>query len=201
MTDDAVAIEVARGTAIAHHIRELAALRIAVFREWPYLYDGDDAYEAAYLANYAESPNAIVVVARSRNRVIGAATAMPLLAHAPDVIEPLQRAGFRGEDVYYFGESVLDPAWRGRGIGHAFFDRREATGIELGLPVFAFCAVVRTQSHPRRPNHPHDLAAFWRKRGFQMRPDIVGAMRWKDIDDAPGTDSAKPMQFWVKDRR
>lgn len=201
MTSAAIAIDVVRGSAIAAHIGELAALRIAVFREWPYLYDGDNAYEANYLAEYAASPDAIVVLARAADRVIGASTAMPLLAHGDDVIAPLHRAGYRSQDVYYFGESVLDPAWRGRGIGHAFFDRREAVGVELGFPIFAFCAVVRPVTHSRRPAQSRDLSAFWRKRGFQLRSDICGTMRWKDLDDAPGHDSAKPMQFWIKDRR
>lgn len=201
MTDEAIAINVVRGRAIAGHIDEIAALRIAVFREWPYLYDGDRAYEANYLAEYAASPDAIVVLARAGDRVIGASTAMPLLAHGADVIAPLQSAGYRGDDVYYFGESVLDSTWRGRGIGNTFFDHREAIGAKLGFPILAFCAVVRPAAHPRRPAQARDLSAFWRKRGFQLRSDICGTMRWKDLDDAPGQDSAKAMQFWLKDRR
>ena len=195
-----IAIEVVRGAAIAPHIDELAALRISVFREWPYLYDGDHEYEAAYLADYASSSDAVVVLARVGGRVIGAATAMPLLAHAREVIAPLVDAGYRAEDVYYFGESVLEPAWRGRGIGHAFFDHREAIGAEVNLPVFAFCAVMRPTDHPRRPARARDLTGFWRRRGYQPRPDICGTMRWKDLDDAPGLDSEKPMQFWLKER-
>ena len=35
---------------IQAHVDELAALRIRVFRDFPYLYDGDLDYERAYLA-------------------------------------------------------------------------------------------------------------------------------------------------------
>lgn len=198
---DSIAIDVVRGAAIAPHIGELAALRIQVFRDWPYLYDGDLGYEATYLAEYASSDDAIVVLARAGNHVIGAATAMPLLSHSQEVIGPIRDAGYRAEDVYYFGESVLDVGWRGRGIGHAFFDHREAIGAALNLPIFAFCAVVRPVDHPRRPASPRDLNEFWRKRGFHPRPDVCGSMRWKDLDDLPGQDSAKRMQFWLKERR
>ena len=197
---DPITIGVVRGAAIAPHIGELAALRISVFREWPYLYDGDQAYEAKYLADYASSRDAVVVLARVGARVVGAATAMPLLAHTPEVIAPLVHAGYRAEDVYYFGESVLDPAWRGQGIGHAFFGRREAIGAEVNLHVFAFCAVVRPSQHPRRPASARDLSGFWYRRGYQPRPEICGTMRWKDLDDPPGHDSEKPMQFWLKER-
>ena len=43
---------------------DVARLRIDVFREWPYLYDGDLGYERGYLAAYRDSAEAIVVGAR-----------------------------------------------------------------------------------------------------------------------------------------
>jgi len=48
MTD---AIEIVRvtGADLERWISELARLRIRVFRDWPYLYDGDADYEARYL--------------------------------------------------------------------------------------------------------------------------------------------------------
>ncbi|HLL24828.1 MAG TPA: GNAT family N-acetyltransferase, partial [Kofleriaceae bacterium] len=58
-----VGVERVVGDAIGPYLPALAALRIRVFREWPYLYDGSLAYEEAYLASYV-SPDAIVVLAR-----------------------------------------------------------------------------------------------------------------------------------------
>ena len=37
----------------------LAAQRIRVFREFPYLYDGDVGYEREYLATYVHSPRSL----------------------------------------------------------------------------------------------------------------------------------------------
>ena len=37
---------------------DVAALRIAVFRDWPYLYDGDPDYERRYLATDPGLPQA-----------------------------------------------------------------------------------------------------------------------------------------------
>ena len=37
------------GNAVGEVLDDLARLRIAVFRDWPYLYDGDVAYERDYL--------------------------------------------------------------------------------------------------------------------------------------------------------
>ena len=40
-----IATRILTGDAVAGALDDLARLRIAVFRDWPYLYDGDVAYE------------------------------------------------------------------------------------------------------------------------------------------------------------
>ena len=46
------------GGELSAALDDLAALRIAVFADWPYLYDGDAAYEADYLREFAAAPDA-----------------------------------------------------------------------------------------------------------------------------------------------
>ena len=187
------------GAEIEPHLSDLAALRIEVFREFPYLYEGTLEYEARYLHSYAASPSSVVVIARDADLVVGASTAMPLREHTEDLVPTLSRAGYDPEKVYYFGESVLRASYRGRGIGHAFFDQREARARELGFTVTTFCAVERPLDHPRRPPGyvPHD--AFWTKRGYTKRPDLRVEFAWRDLDEAE--ESPKPMVFWVKELR
>ena len=43
-------IRLLHGAAIAPYIDDLARLRLSVFREFPYLYDGTPEYEADHLA-------------------------------------------------------------------------------------------------------------------------------------------------------
>lgn len=184
------------GAAIIDSLFAVAALRIAVFREYPYLYEGTLAYEEGYLAGYAASPHSLVVVARDGDTVVGAATAMPL-ALAEEAAAPLAAAGHDPAGVYYFGESVLLPAYRGRGIGHQFFDHREAAARRFGFALAAFCAVVRPGDHPARPPGyaPHDL--FWTKRGFTRRPDLVAHFSWLDVGER--VETPKPLVFWTKE--
>jgi GNAT superfamily N-acetyltransferase len=139
----------------------------------------------------------VVALALDGDRVVGAATALPLRDHEEGLVPQLAAAGFDPDRVYYFGESVLRASYRGRGLGHAFFDVREAAARQHGFTVAAFCAVQRPADHPRKPAGyvPHD--AFWRKRGFQPRPDIVSTFEWQDLDET--TESPKPMMFWVKE--
>ncbi|HVK76462.1 MAG TPA: GNAT family N-acetyltransferase [Kofleriaceae bacterium] len=193
--DDDLRVEAFTGDAARRYLPAVAALRIEVFREWPYLYDGTLAYEERYLAGYA-ADDALIAIAFAGDRVVGAATAMPLVGHSDDVVPPLAAAGFDPATVCYFGESVLSAAYRGRGLGHRFFDEREAFARARGHRVAAFCAVARPDDHPARPAGYVPLDRFWTKRGFVRRPDIVGSMAWQDLGDAEET--AKPMVFWVK---
>jgi GNAT superfamily N-acetyltransferase len=194
--DSGVRVQTLSGVAVAPYLDALAALRIEVFREFPYLYEGTAEYESRYLRAYADSPRSVVALALDGDQVVGAATALPLRDHS-EVAPELTAAGFDPERVYYFGESVLRGSYRGRGIGHAFFDAREAAARNHGFPVAAFCAIQRPADHPRKPADylPHDV--FWKKRGFVPRPDIVSTFEWRDLDEA--SESPKPMMFWIKE--
>jgi GNAT superfamily N-acetyltransferase len=177
-------------------IDDVARLRIEVFREFPYLYDGTVEAEREYLRGYLTSAENLVVVADEGGHVVGVSTAMPLALHSDAVVPPLEAAGFPKETVYYFGESVLDARYRGRGLGHAFFDHREAAAARFGYRTTSFCAVVRPDDHPARPSGyvPHD--AFWSKRGYRKRPDVVCSFGWKELGEAAET--PHDMVFWIR---
>ncbi len=182
--------------ALASHLDALADLRIAVFRAWPYLYAGDREYERSYLRPYAESAEVIVVGAFDGDRLVGAATGTPLEDHAAEFAEPFGAAGLALGEVFYMAESVLLPAYRGQGAGHAFFDAREAHARRLGRSHAAFCAVRRAEDHPARPEGYRPLDPFWRARGYRPMPDAVARFAWRDIGAAEETE--KPMQVWLR---
>lgn len=190
-------IERVTGAELEHHIPELARLRIEVFRDFPYLYDGTPEYEARYLRTYMDSPDAVVVLAFDGDRVVGASSALPLRHETEEFVQPFVDAGFDPREVFYLGESVLLRPYRGRGIGVRFFAEREAHGRALGgLRWASFCAVDRPTDHPRRPADYVPLDAFWHRRGYVKRPDLTTRYVWKDLDDME--DTAKTMTFWTK---
>ncbi|MDF0602125.1 GNAT family N-acetyltransferase [Psychromarinibacter sp. C21-152] len=182
------------GEAVEAALDDLARLRIAVFRDWPYLYDGDLGYERDYMASYRDNPRAILVGAFDGDRLVGAATGTPMEDHAEDFAAPF--AGRDLAEMFYCAESVLLPEYRGQGAGHGFFDAREAHARALGRTWSAFCAVVRPQDHPLRPAEYRPLDAFWRKRGYAPVEGAVAYFRWKDVDR--DTETEKPLQFWMK---
>jgi GNAT superfamily N-acetyltransferase len=185
------------GPALLPLLPDLARLRIVVFREWPYLYDGDEAYERGYLRAYAGDAGAAVVVCRDGGTVVGAATCAPMATSHGPVRAAFAAAGLDPAEYCYFGESVLLGRYRGQGAGVRFFAEREAHARGLGLRHAAFCGVLRDPADPRRPAGYVPLDAFWRKRGYVPRPDLTVSFDWKEIGEAAETPHA--LSFWLKD--
>lgn len=189
-------VEAFSGAAIAPWLDELAALRIRVFREFPYLYDGSLDYERDYLNEYAESERSLIVLALADDRVVGCSTGLPLCEAATEFQQPFLDTNRPPAEVFYFGESVLEPGFRGQGLGHRFFDEREAHAARLGFSTTAFCAVAREENHPLRPTDYRPLDGFWQRRGYIRQPQRVARFVWKDIDQAEET--IKSLIFWMR---
>jgi GNAT superfamily N-acetyltransferase len=197
MAEVHLSFQTVSGAALHPWLPDLARLRIAVFREWPYLYEGDEAYERSYLRAYAEAPGAAVVICRAGDQVVGAATCEPMTeGHAP-VRRAFEAAGRDPARHCYFGESVLLAPYRGRGAGVRFFAEREAHARRLGLRFAAFCAVDRDPADPRRPPGHVPLDGFWAKRGYAKQPGLAVTFDWKEIGDTQ--ERPHSLTFWLKD--
>ncbi len=176
---------------------DLARLRITVFRDYPYLYDGTLDYEAKYLATFAAAKDAVIVAARDGDAIVGCATGSSLEDHHGEFAQPLKAAGVPLDGTFYCGESVLLPLHRGHGLGHAFFDQREAHARARGYKRSCFCAVVRPDNHPLKPKDYSPLDAFWTARGYAKLPGAFAHFGWKDVGDQAST--TKPMQVWLRE--
>lgn len=189
-------VGILRGAERAAALSNLAQLRIAVFRAYPYLYDGTVADETAYLADFFGSDEAVLVAARDGEAIIGAATASPMRDQGEDFRGRFAEAGFDPETLFYFGESVLLPEYRGRGIGHAFFDAREQAARDNGANGAAFASVMRPADHPARPAEYRPLDPFWRARGYAPVDGLTVAMDWKEVGE--DASSSKALQVWIR---
>lgn len=193
-------IKVVHGEAVTPYIADLARLRTDVFRAFPYLYEGSEAYEASYLATYAQSPESFFALALDEARIVGASTGVPMTDASEVFRAPFIAAGLDPQKVFYFGESVLLPTYRGRGLGVRFFEEREAYARRLGrFDWCTFCAVERPGDHPLRPAGYVPLDAFWARRGYKRRTDLTTMLAWQDIGDVEETE--KLMTFWLKPAR
>jgi GNAT superfamily N-acetyltransferase len=186
----------ARGAEILPWISDAARLRISVFREYPYLYLGTMEHEQEYLRTYAESRGSFFVIARSEGRVVGVSTSVPLAEETEEVQRPFVQAGIPAGEVFYFGESVLEPQMRGQGIGVRFMEEREANARRTaGIRRAVFCAVDRAEDHPRRPAGYVPLDEFWKRRGF-AKTGMQTQFTWREEGEESAT--PKTLTFWEK---
>jgi GNAT superfamily N-acetyltransferase len=186
------------GADIGGHLDELANLRITVFKEFPYLYEGDLEYEQDYLSTYVKSKLSLAVLATHRARVIGATTCIPLGDEVEDIRKPYLERGRDIDSTFYFGESIVLKEFRGNKIGRSFFEFREAHARKRcpGLRWTTFCSVIRPDNHPLKPRDYKPLDSFWRRMGYRKDPEMVISFPWKDIDK--GKPDHKDLCVWLK---
>ena len=54
--------EIIRGDKIKNYLDELGNFRISIFKEYPYLYDGNLDYERKYLSRYSKTSDSILLL-------------------------------------------------------------------------------------------------------------------------------------------
>ena len=89
------------GADIATRLSELAALRIRVFREFPYLYEGNEDYERQYLQTYVDAPDSFVALVWDGERAVGATSAIPLADEVEDLRRPFEQQGYDIARIFY----------------------------------------------------------------------------------------------------
>ena len=190
-------IRVVHGKEIEPHLEALASLRIEIFREFPYLYDGSIEYERNYLKTYTESPESIVVLVFDRELMVGASTGLPLMDETDEFKAPFLQHNHNPEHIFYCGESILKRNYRGRGIYSTFMNERENHARRFArFKTICFCGVVRPMNHPLQPYDFQPLDPVWKKFGYQKHPELTTHYHWKDLNEE--SESSKKMVFWLK---
>lgn len=186
-----------QGEGAKEFFTELANLRMTVFHDFPYLYDGDFDYEKNYLSTYFSCPESFLCLCWNDDKIVGATTAIPLQHEEKAFQKTFLDHGMNPSDVFYFGESILLGEYRGQGVGKQFFVEREQYARALRpFKFLSFCAVVRPTDHPLRPKDYTPLDGFWNSRGFEKKEGFTTSYSWKDRGHTDET--KKQMQFWLK---
>lgn len=193
-----ITTEILAGSNLDEGLDAVARLRIEVFRSFPYLYQGSLDYERRYLRKLKDAKGAIIVVARKGLEIVGASTGLPLEAEHDEFKAPFEARGFDVSSIFYCAESVLAAPYRGQGLGHEFFDAREAHALGLGFRHSAFCAVVRALDDPRRPTDYRPLDEFWTKRQYRPLKGVTATYSWAEIGDGED-ETDHVLQFWMRD--
>ncbi len=173
-----VQVEVCRGSDIQPYVDRLAGLRLTVFREYPYLYEGTISEEQNYLKMYSMSSNSILVIARDGDKVIGMATAIPLNETSSDYWKIFSDKKIPIDAIFYLGEMVLLKEYRGKGIGSRIYHQLEKLVKERGLYKKITLSEV---------DRGGDDKSFWKTKGFIKHPELRVYFSWKEIGELKKT--------------
>ena len=174
----------------------LAQLRMGVFREYPYLYDANPAEEREYINRYLDIKDSFLLMIFNKDQAVGATTASPLIEGYEQFRVPYENSGINPKEVFYFGETMLIPAYRGLGLYKIFMRERQNAAKQYGAKMCSFLSVKRPDDHPLKPKGYQDLKPIWNHYGFVEHPDIEPLFSWKDIDQPEKTN--KPLSAWIK---
>jgi len=183
-----------QGAQVQDYLDQLAGLRPSIFREYPYLYDGQLDEERRYLSGYAGKGQ--VLLALDAGRVVGAITGMPLAEESEPFVEPFRVAGLEPEQFYYIGELLLLPAYRNLGWGSRLLARLEQLVAQQGR--YASCClatVARPSNHPLQPVGFVPIERFCQRHGYALISGVAAQVSWQELD---GQISPKKLDFWRK---
>ena len=184
------------GRSAAKRADSIASLRLDIFREYPYLYDGNREDELDYLQMYAKKPGAFVVEVTESGTIVGAATGIPLCHETEELIKPFSDSSYSIEEIFYVGELLFYPAYRNLGLGKRLITRIEQHVRSLGKYRYLLCAtIVRSDSHPSCPAGYLPIDSFLARTGFSKLVGITTNLSWREID---GIKQDHAMQFWLK---
>jgi len=185
------------GSAIRPYLSCVARLSVEVFREYPYLCDTHVENEIDLLKKYALSEDSIAVILFEGSTVVGAATGIPLSQESESLIKPFKQKNLDVSKYYHFGEALLLKPYRGRGVGHHFYELREDHAKKLeGFEYACLYTLDRTEEEAKKHTEYYPLDDFWRKRGFVHHKELITIQHWKDLHD--DHTSEKECSFWIK---
>jgi GNAT superfamily N-acetyltransferase len=175
--------EMIRGHQFESYIDVIADLRIEIFKEYPYLYDGDKATEVDYLKSYSASRSSILVLASDQGRIVGAVTGIPIAEMDAQFLVPFVENHFSVMSIFYLGEMLLLKEYRGKGTGYAMYKMFEdLVRSDQRYEQIAIAEVVRDKSDLRMPENYVPVSKLWEKLGYIQRPEILMQAPYKEID-------------------
>lgn len=193
-------IECLYGDQINPLLEQIGKLRIQVFKEFPYLYEGSLDYEINYLSRYAKSESAALFIVRDNENIVGMSSCVALSEEEKNFQRPFLENGYDLSSIFYFGESILLPKQRGKGLGKQFFKLREdhaRKSLGKSLKFTTFCAVNRELDHPLKPPTYNSPEPLWNKMGYIKNISLVAKFSWPELGQSHETE--KELTFWLKE--
>ena len=185
-----------QGSQIQEYLEQIARLRLTVFREYPYLYDGKLKDELEYLKHYANHVEATVIIASCGNEVVGAVTAIPLQYESEELSSPFAATQYPVERIIYIGEMLFYAGYRNKGLGSRLLSSIEQHFVtQKNYEYLTSATVMRADDDPYCPDGYVPIDRFLQRNQFAQLPGVTTHFTWKEVDGIPRDHE---MQFWIK---
>lgn len=171
-------------------------LRIEIFSDYPYLYDGDEISERKYLEKFNEMENALALGVFDQSELVGEATAYPLIYEHESLSKSFLDHDRSLEDYFCIGEIILKKDYRSQGLGGRLCEKLEAFARSKGFQSLCFFEIDRGPDDPKRPEGYRKLDTYWGGHGYQKHPELNGLVPYKEKGESE--ESPKKMVFWIK---
>jgi hypothetical protein len=185
------------GQHIKTYLHSLAKLLEELFKEYPFFRETNIEQQIKYIRDVAAHKESIAVLIFDNTTLVGASIGMPFAGESAQLHQPFLERHLSPQNMYYFSASLLLKPYRGRGIGHHFFDVREAHVLHYKKYThICFCVPVRPEEDPERPDDYLKLDDFWRKRGYVHHADMQCQAQWTSA--LTQRVETQPMSCWMK---
>ncbi len=179
------------------YFEDIARMRITMFREFPYLYNGSFEYEKEYLEAYFKSLNAkILLVFDTNNEIVGFSNSIPLAEELDEIKAPFKEHGLDLNHYLYIGEVMLKEEYRGKGFARQFFTYHENNARTNGYDYTVFMTVDRTEDDLDKPKDYVSPDAIWNHFGYTKDKNLSITMDWPSVDQS--RDSKNTLSIWWK---
>jgi len=179
-------------------IPKLADLRIEIFAEYPFLYEGSLEDEKQHIKKFFAMEDAIVVAAFDQDKIVGISTAYPFIYEKESFQKLFLKHQRAPQEYFIIGEVALQKQYRRLGIGKKILQEIEAYAQKLNsYKYFCLYTFVRSPEDPRRPSDYYPETIFWKNRGFVEHPELHATVAYREIGESKKT--PKKIRFWTKD--
>lgn len=193
-----ISVKVLSGEEAQQYWKDIATLRIQMFREFPYLYEGSYEYEKDYLDIYFRSSASVILLFFAGDKVVGFSSAIPLKEEMDEIKSPFLAHNIDASKYLYVGEFMLKPEYRqGISLGLSVAQFYEDYARGFGREKLVFMTVQRPDNHAARPSDYRSLEPLWCRRSFKKREDLHIHITWEQIDTHREENNV--LDIWEKD--
>jgi hypothetical protein len=189
--------EVLSGHEVIPYLDRLGELRIAVFSEYPYLYDGSIEAEKNYLKMYAQSKSSLVVLSKIDKKIIGFIAGLPFTESLDNDYKdsfltevPIEKT------VFYLGEILIQIPYRRNKIGNQLFQLFEHQLKLKGYKKILGCTVIR-EANSDKQEEGFSIEQLIISKGAAKCADLIQRIGWKEVGKDESTEHF--MQYWEKE--